>query len=96
LYLGQSGLGLPDRDYYLNNDAKLKEARAKYRAHIEKMLTLSGERHAGKAADEIVKLETAMAQLQWTRVENRDPVKTYNKYAVADLKTLMPRFYWHR
>jgi len=96
LHLGQSGLGLPDRDYYLKDDAKLKEARAKYRAHIEKMLALAGEAHAEQAADEIVKLETAMAQLQWTRVENRDPVKTYNKYAVADLHKLMPRFDWHR
>jgi len=96
VYLGQSGLGLPDRDYYLKDEAKLKEARAKYRAHIEKMLMLAGEASPAKAAAEILRLETAMAELQWTRVQNRDPVKTYNKYAIADLHKLMPRFDWHR
>ena len=96
VYLSQSGLGLPDRDYYLKDDAKLKEARVKYRAHIEKMLILAGEASPAKAAAEILQLETAMAELQWTRVQNRDPVKTYNKYAIADLHKLMPRFDWHR
>jgi predicted metalloendopeptidase len=90
----QSGLGLPDRDYYLKDDAKLKDARVKYLAHIEKMLNLAGDPHARQSAADIVKLETAMAELQWTRVANRDPEKTYNKIAVADLHTLMPTYGW--
>jgi putative endopeptidase len=92
--VSQSGLGLPDRDYYLKDDAKLKSARDKYAAHIEKMLGMVGERQAAQSAADILKLETAMAQLQWTRVENRDPVKTYNKIALVDLPTLMPGYGW--
>jgi predicted metalloendopeptidase len=94
--LHQSGLGMPDRDYYLKDDAKLKEARAKYLAHIAKMFGMAGERQAEAEAAAILDLETAMAQLQWTRVENRDPVKTYNKTAIADLAKLMPGYDWRR
>ncbi len=94
LTLGQSGLGLPDRDYYLKDDAKLKLARAKYLAHVEKMLGMAGDAHAAQSAAGILKLETAMADLQWTRVANRDPVKTYNKVALGELATLMPRYPW--
>ncbi|MEA3134213.1 MAG: putative endopeptidase [Gammaproteobacteria bacterium] len=92
--MSQSGLGLPDRDYYLKDDAKLKEARGKYLAHIEKMLGMAGEPHARQSAADILKLETAMAELQWTRVANRDPEKTYNKISIADLHTLMPEYDW--
>jgi predicted metalloendopeptidase len=92
--IAQSGLGLPDRDYYLKDDAKLKDARAKYLAHIEKMLGMAGDMHARQGAADILKLETAMAELQWTRVANRDPEKTYNKIAIADLHKLMPSFDW--
>jgi predicted metalloendopeptidase len=92
--IGQSGLGLPDRDYYLKDDEKLRTARVKYAEHIERMLTLAGETDARRSAAEILKLETSMAQLQWTRVANRDPEKTYNKFALADLQTLMPHFDW--
>jgi predicted metalloendopeptidase len=92
----QSGLGMPDRDYYLKDDAKLMEARAKYLAHIAKMFAMAGERQAEAHAAAVLHLETALAQLQWTRVENRDPVKTYNKTAVADLPKLMPGYDWRR
>ena len=94
--LRQGGLGLPDRDYYLKEDAKFKDLRLKYMGHMEKMLAMAGDAKAGQSADEIMKLETAMAALQWTRVANRDPVKTYNKFAVADLHTLMPAYDWPR
>ena len=90
----QSGLGMPDRDYYLKDDDKLKDTRAKYLAHIEKMLGLAGEHQAKAHAAAILDLETALAQAQWTRVENRDPVKTYNKTAIADLAKLMPGYDW--
>ena len=92
--LSQSGLGLPDRDYYLKDDAKLLDARGKYVAHIQKMLTLAGDVRAEASAAAILKLETAMAQVQWTRVANRDPIKTYNKITVADLHQLMPGYDW--
>jgi putative endopeptidase len=92
----QSGLGMPDRDYYLKDDAKLKETRAKYLAHIGKMLGMAGDAEAEAHAAAILELETALAQAQWTRVENRDPIKTYNKTAIADLPKLMPGYDWPR
>jgi putative endopeptidase len=90
----QSGLGMPDRDYYLKDDAKLKDTRAKYLVHIGKMLGMAGDADAQSHAAAILDLETALAQVQWTRVENRDPIKTYNKTAIAELPQLMPGYAW--
>jgi len=92
----QSGLGMPDRDYYLKDDAKLKDTRAKYQAHIAKMLDMAGDTDSSSHAAAILELETALARLQWTRVENRDPIKTYNKTAIAELPKLMPGYDWPR
>jgi putative endopeptidase len=94
--LFQSGLGLPDRDYYLKDDTKLRDARASYRAHIEKMLSMAGESKAAESAAAILKLETSLARIQWTRVEDRDPIKTYNKTAITELSALMPGYDWQR
>ena len=93
-HLSQSGLGLPDRDYYLSDDPKMKETREKYLAHVEKMLTLSGDRNAANNARAIFKLETRLAQKQWARVDSRDHEKTYNKFDRAGLKKLAPNFGW--
>jgi len=94
--LFQGGLGMPDRDYYLKDDAKLKQARVAYLAHIEKMLGMAGESKAAEHAAAILNLETALAKLQWTRVEDRDPIKTYNKTAITELPALMPGYDWQR
>ncbi len=94
VYLFQGGTGLPDRDYYLDKDAKFVEIRAQYQAHIAAMLTLAGIDGAAAQAKNILALETALAEQQWTKVDSRDADKTYNKYAVADLSTLMPGFDW--
>jgi putative endopeptidase len=94
--LFQGGLGMPDRDYYLKDDAKLKDARAGYLTHIEKMLTMAGQAKAADGAAAILKLETSLARIQWTRVEDRDPIKTYNKTAIAELSALMPGYEWQR
>jgi len=94
--LFQSGLGLPDRDYYLKDDAKLKDARAGYRTHIEKMLSMAGDGKAAASAAAILNLETSLAKIQWTRVEERDPIKTYNKTAISELSALMPGYDWPR
>jgi len=94
--LQQGGLGMPDRDYYLKDDAKLKEARVAYRAHIEKMLSMAGQAKAEHDAAAILDLETALAKIQWTRVEQRDPIKTYNKTALSELGALMPGYDWQR
>jgi putative endopeptidase len=94
--LFQGGLGMPDRDYYLKDDAKLKDARASYRAHVEKMLSMAGESKAADYAAAILNLETSLARIQWTRVEDRDPIKTYNKTAITELSALMPGYDWQR
>ncbi|HEX9171788.1 MAG TPA: M13-type metalloendopeptidase [Telluria sp.] len=91
----QSGLGMPDRDYYLKaDDAKLASALAKYRVHVEKMLALAGTKNAAADARAIVAFETALAKVQWTKVENRDPVKTYNKVELAKMAELAPGYDW--
>ena len=92
--LAQGGLGLPDRDYYLKDDDKLKEARAAYRAHIEKMQRLAGAKNSAKDAHDIVALETELAKVQWSKVDNRDPVKTYNKVRIADLPRVIAGYDW--
>ncbi|HLX52337.1 MAG TPA: M13 family metallopeptidase N-terminal domain-containing protein, partial [Aquella sp.] len=94
--IGQSGLGLPDRDYYLKADDKnLSLIKQKYIDHISKMLSLSGNKNAKQDAMDIVNLETELAQIQWTKVQNRDPVKTYNKVVLAKLPNLMPHYDWN-
>ena len=95
-YIGQSGLGMPDRDYYLKlDDKRMLDARTKYQAHVAKILTLAGEKDADAKAKEIVAFETALAEVQWTKVENRDPVKRYNKVAVNKLGELTPGYDWN-
>jgi putative endopeptidase len=94
-WLTQSGLGLPDRDYYLSDDARLVEFRTKYREHVEKMLRLLGDADAASEADQILAIETAMAKVQWTRVANRDAQKTYNPQTLAQLAQLAPAIDWN-
>ena len=93
-HLEQGRLGLPDRDYYLKDDAHFQTIRKAYREHIVRMLTLAGEPAAAAGADGIIAIETALARLQWTRVENRDPIKTYNRREVASLPALLAQDGW--
>ena len=90
----QGGLGLPEREYYLSNDAKMTDIRKKYVAHIEKMFQLTNMPNAAESAAKIMALETALASQQMKKEDTRDIVKLYNVYAVKDLKTLMPDFNW--
>ncbi|MEP6998368.1 MAG: M13 family metallopeptidase N-terminal domain-containing protein, partial [Betaproteobacteria bacterium] len=95
--LGQGGLGLPDRDYYLDDgDAKLSAARAKYREHVRQMLAMAGAANAEGDAAAILALETELAKVQWTKVELRDPIKAYNKVALTKLDALAPGYDWKR
>ncbi len=95
VWISQNGLGLPDREYYLNDqDAKTKDQRAKYLALIEKTLSIVGDKNAAASAKDILALETELAKAQWSRVENRNPVKTYNKLPLAKLVELAPGYDW--
>ena len=90
----QSGLGLPEREYYTATDAKMADIRKKYVTHIEKILQLGGIENASENATKIMALETTIASSHMKKEDTRDVVKLYNKYNTADLKTLMPDFDW--
>ena len=92
----QGGLGMPDRDYYMKDDAKSKETRERYLQHVQKVFELIGESPAAakKNAETIMRLETAMAKASLTRVERRDPHKLVHKMRVAGLTQLAPNFDW--
>ena len=94
--IAQDGLGLPDRDYYLvADDAKFKDARTNYAAYLARLLSLSNAPgDAAATAVAVIGLETALARGQWTRVENRDPVKIYTRVELAALAPLAPGFDW--
>jgi putative endopeptidase len=90
-------LGLPDRDYYVSDDADSKEKREKYLLHVERMLQYLGEKPATakESAKKVVALETAMATPRLDRVERRDRRKTFNMMSVADLQKLTPAVNWN-
>lgn len=90
----QSGLGLPDRDYYLKDDTRFQKIRAAYKIYVADVLKLAGEQDVQAQAKAIIELETGLAKVQWTQVQNRDVEKTYNEYALNDLSKLAPHFDW--
>ncbi|MEM5551040.1 M13-type metalloendopeptidase [Pseudoalteromonas neustonica] len=92
LYAYQSGLGLPDRDYYLKDDEKFTKIRAAYNTYVTEVLKRAGVQKPEQQAKAIVALETNIAQAQWSRVEQRDATKTYNKMSVADASKLTGSF----
>ncbi len=97
MYIGslyQNGLTMPDRDYYLSPDAKYAAFRAAFAQYAEDMLARAGERNAKSAASRIAALETRIANYQWTKVQNRDPVKTYNPMTLPEYQKLAPGFDW--
>ncbi len=92
--LTQGGLGMPDRSYYLDASPELAAARDAYKKYLAQMLTLAGEHDADARAQAIFDVEAKIAQVHWTRAENRDEDKTYNPMTIADLKALAPEFHW--
>jgi len=92
--MGQGGLGLPDRDYYLGDTPKFAEIRGKYVAYIAAMFRLAGLADADARAKAVFALEHDIAQAHWTQVENRDPVKTYNLRSPAALAAEAPGVDW--
>lgn len=92
----QGGIGLPERDYYFNNDESTKKIREKYLIHLTKMFELLKDESsvAGKNAETIMKIETQLAKASFTNVENQDPQKTYNKVTIEGLNKLAPNINW--
>ncbi|GHE76859.1 M13 family metallopeptidase [Thalassotalea profundi] len=94
-HIWQSGLGLPDKDYYFNEAERFVKLREGYLKHIENMYNLAGLENGSEAAKTIMAIETKLAGFHWTRVESRDSAKRYNKFNVADLNTLTSAFNWN-
>lgn len=96
LYIIAMGIGLPDRDYYFDNDEKAKEIRKKYVEHVAHMLTLSGieKSKATSQAAAVMKIETQLAAATLKKEDKRNPDKTYNKRSVRQLAKMLPSFDW--
>ena len=96
LQTGQGGLTLPDRDYYLNTDARSKKLLDQYTAHVTKMFVLLGDtdEQAVKEAAAVLTIETALAKGSMSRLEMRDPDKRYHIMTVAQVQELSPDFDW--
>jgi putative endopeptidase len=92
--IGQSGLGLPDRDYYLKDEPVYRELRQKYAAHIERLLKLAAVADAAAAARSIVGLETQIAAAHWPRAKSRERDLTYNAHTREELPGFAPGFPW--
>lgn len=98
-YVDQGGLGLPDRDYYLSDDAAMAAARAAYLGYAAKLLRLSGiastEADAQGRAKAVFDLEHRLAEVQWTRVHLRDLPARYVPWTPADYDAKAPGFHWN-
>ena len=92
----QGGLGLPDRDYYLKDDQRMRDLRTLYQEHVEKMLALAGasDADAKRGARTVMDIETALARVSMDKVERRDPNKVYHRLERAGLKKTAPHFLW--
>ncbi len=93
--VSQSGLGLPDRDYYLRNDPSIAKTREAYVAYVTRMLTLAKQPDPAGSANRILALETEIATPQWDRAKSRNRDLTYNKLTVAQLAAATPSYDWH-
>jgi putative endopeptidase len=92
IYVGQAGLGLPDRDYYLQ--PSFAAQKTAYQAYVARMLGLVGWPEPDANAAAVVAFETRIAEASWSKVEQRDPVASYNPMTVADLAVYAPGFNW--
>ncbi len=94
ILVAQSGLGLPDREYYFKDDENSEQIRQKYVAHIEKMFDIAGFEGGADAAQTVMALETRLAAENMKKEQLRDYAGNYKKFALADLPGIMPSFNW--
>jgi len=92
LYVSQGGLGLPDRDYYL--DKAFADPKAKYEAYVAHLLHFVNWPNADAQAKDVVAFETRVAEASWTKAQQRDPVAVYNPMMVGELEKFAPGFAW--
>jgi putative endopeptidase len=94
VYLGESGITLPDRDYYLLDDEQFVKGRELFRAYIARLFELAGIEGGADKAEALYALEHALAEVHWTKEDNRDPVKSYNPKTPEELAELAPDINW--
>ncbi len=95
IYIGQGGLGMPDRDYYLKDDAESRRVRNAYEKHLVRLLALAGRRQgAVQDAEVVLEIETALAKISMKKEDLRDVDKTYHKKSLRQLQKLAPRVDW--
>lgn len=94
VYVTQSGLTLPDRDYYIEDEPRYTELRTKLTAYIAEILGLAGVEDASAAAASVFSVEKRTAENHWSKTENRDPEKTYNKMTAAEVAEQISGFNW--
>ncbi len=97
-FAAAGGLGLPDRDYYVQDDPKMREIREQYVAHVGRMFGLLGDnaRTSQTEAHTVMAIETALAKASLTQVDKRDPYKLFHRLTLAQVKALTPSFDWDR
>ena len=93
-FVGQSGLGMPDRDYYLKDDEKFVQYRDAYDTYVTSLLTLAGFENAESRADAVIALEAKLAEAHWSAEDSRDIQKIYNPMTAAQLSETAPAFDW--
>src|ERR1017187_2236871 len=94
--IGQAGLSLPDRDYYIVDSKRFDGIRKQYVEHVTKMFTLAGDTpdQAAKEAAAVLEIETALAKASTSRTDMREPENRYHIYKVVDFEKLAPSFEW--
>jgi len=93
-FIGQSGLGMPDRDYYLKEDERFANYRAAYKTYVSTAMELAGLENAAARADAVIALEAALAEVHWSQQDSRDIQKIYNPMSPEALAELAPEFNW--
>ncbi len=96
IYVVQAGLTLPDRDYYLLDDEQFVKGRQLFLQYATDVLTLAGYSNSADRAERLLALETELAEVMWTKEENRDWSKRYNPMNTAELNELAPEINWER
>lgn len=94
VYVAQAGLTMPDRDYYLKDDEQFVKGRQLYLDYVANVFKQAGIENGAERAENLLALETRLAEVQWTKEENRNPVKGYNPKTLAELKEMAPKINW--
>jgi putative endopeptidase len=94
VYVAQAGLTLPDRDYYLKDDEQFVKGRQLYLDYVANIFTQAGFENGAGRAESLLALETKLAEVQWTKEENRNPVNSYNPKTLTELKEMSPKINW--